>query len=396
MPHDWNSVKSLTPVSVDEAWDSYQKNLPNFKGIVRIEKDPNNNELKIYKDTPSIDLRPEVKQIVDELGAEKLCEARGIKWESRYKDRVVPYWTSDERVDRHGDILRQYWDLSSYRRNPLLLYGHQWDALPMGASIYEEVRMREGDPEYTGPALWQLLLFADQFEWADMLFRLVSAGFLKTGSVGMFPGVILDVRDPAEREALGLGPWGYILGSEEFPNELIEYSCASVPANIGSEQDKLLQMKSSGVLQGRDAQMLRELRRQAIRRGSHDTKLFLEGDAEIVTTWKNLFPNIVLPEHKELDAPILLRELATQSVVVPANLSPEATKKLDDVAADMTRIVHELTDKMDRLETKMEDFAHDASNRTTLPKEEPSVLGLGLVAALNKSNQILVESGSAA
>jgi hypothetical protein len=47
--------------------------------------------------------------------------------------RRARFIASDETVDRYGDIIRASgWQLGNYRQNPVLLFGHQSDSLPVG------------------------------------------------------------------------------------------------------------------------------------------------------------------------------------------------------------------------------------------------------------------------
>jgi len=237
----------------------------------------------------------------DEL--QKLAKSRGIEWKDGYQDRVVPYFGSDERVDRHGDIVRQNWDFSEFKTNPVVPFSHDWEMPPIGNSIRWKV-IERSDSSYTGPALHLLDLFADNETWAfaDTIFRLVKAGFLKTSSVGFYPGVIVDVKSDAEREQLGLGRWGFIYDK----NILIEHSPTTVPANVGAVS-LLRSMKSEGKLKAYDSLALREMERREIKRGAGDLNYWLEREAKWIATWNMLFPEIEFEVHRNLDEPIILQ-----------------------------------------------------------------------------------------
>ncbi len=106
----------------------------------------------------------------------ELAAARDIPWDESYKDRVVAYWLSDERVDGHGDITLQNWIFDDFENNPVLVYDHMWELPPIGAALDWTVQTRK-DGQYSGPALRTLSLFAtaDQWEWAGTVFNLVKA-----------------------------------------------------------------------------------------------------------------------------------------------------------------------------------------------------------------------------
>ncbi len=126
----------------------------------------------------------------------ELAIAAGISFEEGMEERVQPFWASDERVDRDGDIIRQNWELDEFLKNPIILFGHEWHSAPIGVSLITEVRDRHDD-DFQGRALFMLPMFAtaEQSGEADRVFRLVRAGFLKTGSVGFFPLEIIMVED---------------------------------------------------------------------------------------------------------------------------------------------------------------------------------------------------------
>jgi hypothetical protein len=243
---------------------------------------------------------PEISEI------RKLAEKRGIPWQDAYVSRMIPYWASDERVDRHGDIVRQNWAFNEFSKNNIMLYSHSWDMPPIGAVLDWSIGERN-DSDYFGRALYLLTLFAtkEQWEWADTVFRLVSGGFLKSGSVGFYPGTIIDVKDDKEREELGLGRWGFILDN----NALVEWSPTSVPANVGAHV-VLNSMKSKNLLRFDDAVVIRELERMEVKRGHGDLKAWQEIDMKLRTIWKDLFGKD-LAEHKELDVPFIEHKAAT-------------------------------------------------------------------------------------
>ena len=306
------TCKSAKPVAVDEAFDRIRTHNAELmdRGMVptaahtRVACLSNGREgiLKATGTIRSAALKPE------SLAA--AAATRGIKWNGAYVDRVIPYWASDERVDRHGDIVEQSWKLDNYRQNSVVLYGHDWDMPPIGNSIAEDVITRSAE-KYTGPALKMDLLFAtaEQFDFAGVIFNLASAGFLKASSVGLFPGNVLDITDPEERVQRGLGRYGYVFQD----NELIEQTIATIPANVGAHQASLAAMKSAGKLKPGDIQVIRDLIRVGTPRGRGDIEAFRMRDQSIRMAWRSLFPEVSVPDHTALDAPLLLQEITVRS-----------------------------------------------------------------------------------
>lgn len=261
-------------------------------------------------------INPVSRAVVGGRNYQEMAKTRGIDWLPEYAERVLPWWASDERPDRHGDITRQYWDLDGYSMNPLLLYGHDWGSPPIGSSLGEQI-ITHTDDEYTGPAMLMHLLFANQTEAADSVFRLAKAKFLRTGSVGFFPGVVINVQDPDERQTLGLGLSGLIYGDPQHPNKLVEFTIASVPANPGARQAVLASMRKAGSLEAFDIQVIRELTRQYCLKNHDDDAAFLALDADLRAEWGNLFEDVTAPPVKSFNDPIPPIEKKTTSVVVP-------------------------------------------------------------------------------
>ena len=271
---------------------------------------------------------------------QSLAEAVGIKWEEGFEERVVPYWASDERVDRHGDIVRQNWLFENFQKNPVMPYSHGWELPPIGNVISWEVMGRDDD-DYQGPALQLLNLFAtaEHWEFADTIFRLVDSGFLKASSVGFYPGVVIDVQDEKEREELGLGRWGLIFDA----NELIEHSPTTVPANAGAIS---LLRSSGGNLQPHDICAIRDMSRMSIHRKGGDKAEWMRLDATLRSTWSHLFPTVVVPRHVDLDEPITLDTSGSQlSDLAAASL--EMQKQLKQLNTTIEELVSRYDDKED-------------------------------------------------
>lgn len=229
---------------------------------------------------------------------ERLATMRGIQWQPAFADRALAYWASDERVDGHGDVVRQAWDFADFEANPVMPYSHQWDAPPVGNAIDWQVTTRE-DGGYKGPALWLLGLFAtaETWDWAGTVFNLAKAGFLRGGSVGFVPLKVTRIEDQTEREALGLPPWGLIYER----SSLVEFSPTTLPANQGA-LTILNSLRSSGSLRAADVQVVRDLARHSIPRGRGDKTAWQQRDAEIVAAARLLFPAERFPERADLDA----------------------------------------------------------------------------------------------
>lgn len=230
----------------------------------------------------------------DELRA--MADAAGIPWKDGYEERVVDVWASDERVDRDGDIIEQgSWKFDNFAKNPLVLWGHEWETPPIGNAISWGVEDRKDD-DYEGPALRLVELFApsEASPQAESVLRLAKAGFLRSGSVGFFPGKIVSFENDEDREELGIPEGGYLLQD----CELIEHSHVSVPANPGA-LNILAAAKSAGGLSPIDIVTIRELARQdSLVIGRED--VWSRADSTLRGMWAQLFPDVAIESHRSL------------------------------------------------------------------------------------------------
>ena len=135
---------------------------------------------------------------------------------TKLENGVYEFVASDETVDRYGDIVRvSGWDLKNYRRNPIVLFGHQ-HSNPVGKAVKTwiedkalKVRIKLAD-EGTSPFIDTLRKLVDQ----DIV-RAVSVGFRPTSK----PNYLRDEENDR------------ITGLEFVGQELLENSLVTVPAN---------------------------------------------------------------------------------------------------------------------------------------------------------------------
>jgi HK97 family phage prohead protease len=131
-------------------------------------------------------------------------------------ERHVKFVASDESVDRYGDIIRATgWQLDNFRQNPVLLFGHQSRALPVGSVDPIQVVGTQliADCNFLPPGATQM---------ADEVWACVDAGALRAVSVGFAP------TGPMNMLLDNNGNW---TGYEFTSQELLELSVVPVPAN---------------------------------------------------------------------------------------------------------------------------------------------------------------------
>lgn len=114
-------------------------------------------------------------------------------------------------VDRDRDVISvSGWDLANYKKNPVVLFGHDYHSLPVGKSvtIKSDNKALTADVEFASKEV---------YPFADTVRQMVAGGFLRAASVGFKP---LKYMYNEERRGVD------IEGSE-----LLEWSIVPVPAN---------------------------------------------------------------------------------------------------------------------------------------------------------------------
>ena len=142
----------------------------------------------------------------------------GLNIQSRQIDekaRTVTFTASTECSDRMGDVIDQSgWQLDNYRANPVGLFAHDSQSLPICKGLQTEVS--------GGNLLWRAQFATkDENPFADQVFRLIVGGYLNAASVGFIPLEFEFMED-----ATGTMP-----GVKFTKTELLEISIVPVPAN---------------------------------------------------------------------------------------------------------------------------------------------------------------------
>lgn len=133
------------------------------------------------------------------------------------ENRTIKFIGATATQDRTGDVIEMDgWILDNFMRNPVFLWSHQGHSVPPIGRALEVNRTPEG--------LKFTIQFAEPeiFQFADTIFKLYVAGFLKAVSVGFIP---------KQREAITDPQTGEFVGFRFLKQELVELSAVSVPAN---------------------------------------------------------------------------------------------------------------------------------------------------------------------
>jgi len=132
---------------------------------------------------------------------------------------------SSEIPDRFQDVLLvKGWQLKNYRKNPCVLFAHNYSSVPVGRSLEEFSQQKKGV---------ERLMFRPQFhtltEEARTLYSLFRDGYIKSFSVGFLPKKSEPIKDDKKKDEdehqLFHQPTLYKL------MELLEISACPVPAN---------------------------------------------------------------------------------------------------------------------------------------------------------------------
>lgn len=125
--------------------------------------------------------------------------------------RTITALVSTDSVDRDGDVIVPAgWQLENYRKNPVVLWAHRYDQLPIAKALAIE-------PAEHG--LLAMMQFAEH-QLAQDVFDLYAGGFLRAFSVG-FRVLEYTRRQDAQAQT------GWLI----MKAELLEFSAVPVPAN---------------------------------------------------------------------------------------------------------------------------------------------------------------------
>lgn len=152
-----------------------------------------------------------------------------VKASEEEGSRVLNFSISSANVDRMGDtIALDGWSLDNFRKNPVVLFGHNSSAPPVAKSnhVWTENERLKADAEFVpadNPAVGR---------FAEGIFQLYKGGFMSATSVGFAPKryAYADRKD---------GGWGI----DFMEQELLEFSLVPIPANA----DALIEGRSAGI-----------------------------------------------------------------------------------------------------------------------------------------------------
>ena len=139
------------------------------------------------------------------------------------RERAFTATASTEAIDRDGDILRASgWKLKNYKRNPVVLWGHDAGVLPIAKA--KDIRIEDNKLKFRPQ-----FATAEQNPFAEQVFQMFKAGFLRAFSVRFDPIESVD-RELTDAEKTKYGQ--YFRKPQDYKSlELLEISAVNVPAN---------------------------------------------------------------------------------------------------------------------------------------------------------------------
>lgn len=139
------------------------------------------------------------------------------------EERIIEFTNSTPTQDRYHDTIDQNgWQLENFRKNPVVLWAHDYGQPPVAKSVnvwIEDGKLKSRD-QFTP---------RDLYPFGFMVFELYKNGFLNAKSVGFQP-ITYAFNNETE-------------GVEFYTQELLEHSCVPVPAN----PEALVSAKSMGI-----------------------------------------------------------------------------------------------------------------------------------------------------
>jgi len=154
------------------------------------------------------------------------------------KDRTLHIIGTDETRDRQGDIIKvKGWELDNFRKNPVFLWAHDYNSVPIAVADKITVRKKPLRMEFR-----EIFPTEGLYPFADMILALYGEKIINASSVGFIPKKWEEIEEEDEEKDLWRNPRRFL------EQELLELSGCAVPANPNALQsDSVKSMKFGGV-----------------------------------------------------------------------------------------------------------------------------------------------------
>lgn len=307
-------------------------------------------------------------------------KARVIDAEQRVVDLIA---STENRVRDNGIIRVAGWDLEKFKLNPVGLWAHDYQSLPISKVLAVK-------KDRTAKVLRMRHQFAglDQMhEWAEIVFNLIRDGFLNANSVGFrikeFRRIDVNDKPKADGAQWAEGDGWEALRTELYedsivpvgsdPDALVERSVAALGAEAGERFIERLRHPPAAVLE-----LPWEAAPEAVRALATDERSGSDADG-----WGDMSEPSPIEVHSTpaVDADLLaelraLRERvaaleATRSEPVPAPIAPPAPP-VPDLAAEIRALGNRIDDGLADLHVLLAERAptepdHDTDDTAQQP-----------------------------
>jgi hypothetical protein len=281
--------------------------------------------------------------------------------------RILVMTGSTEARDRQGDIIRMSgWDLANYIKNPVFLWAHNYESVPIAAS--QKVVRRKGD----SPRLDFFVKFPTKgiYPFADMIFDLYGEGIINASSVGFLPNKWADIPQD-DKSDNPRHRWG---GREFTAQELLELSGCAVPANPEAIQCALVG-KSIGTPEELSKWLFGS---EAIPRPAKEDDVLEELIGKEVASIEDEYTGVSVAVPKEIEE-VLTTVAKSEEVPDPPKNSTELLQgritELEEKIKSFSQIVESLTKSLDDLKSKEPGTIAQAPTKEVHSSASAAILG---------------------
>lgn len=215
-------------------------------------------------------------------------------------DREIETTVSTASTDRMNDQITQNWDLTAYRRNPVVFWNHRTQDLPIARSVWIGVVNGHLQSRDQFPPV-------GMYPFADIVHDMARAGFINAKSVGFKP------MKWVHNEQRG--------GIDYLESELLEHSYVGLPAN------------AEALIAGRTAD------RAAVEKWLGRSPQIFDDDGEPVLHIRDDTRRRIWRSWEPAAEPVLLIEDDTESVLKLVDDTVHVD--LNDLRAAFTQVVTE-------------------------------------------------------
>ena len=309
--------------------------------------------------------------------------------------RIVTFIGSTEDVDRSGDMIMQSgWKLGNYRKNPVVLWAHEYHELPIGKAARVQVTDKglEFDVEFTPP---------ETNPFGDAVYRYVVWAKKVASSVGFIP-LDFGPREIAEGEMIPEWRRPKLFKKQE----LLELSIVPVPDNpnaIGqaksagviTEEEEIAILKAIGSDgdagdEGADTALNPEVARKSVADGlgwpaAPTTFAALTLDARVLALAEKGFEEkeIVGMLHQWSEPERLVKGDVQAAIRVIRSVGKELSGLIEGAVEELKREQTLIDDRLDALACEMREAGIEIKDREEqhgedVPKGDPTALALEL------------------